>query len=187
MVDFALLVLRLTLGGLIAGHGAQKLFGWFSGPGMQGTSGIMEKMKLWPARPWAITATASEFGGGMLTLLGFLNPLGPLGVIGAMSMATFKVHWGKPIWASKGGPELPVTNMAIASALMVAGPDRYSLDGLLGTKLPRWVILPGLAGIAATVAIALRLSQQAEQQAAPPPHKPDEEALRRRAEEAGVM
>lgn len=187
MVTVALLMLRLTLGALIAGHGAQKLFGWFGGPGMQGTSGMMEKMNLRPARPWAITAAASEFGGGVLTLLGFLNPLGPLGVIGAMSMATFKVHWGKPIWASKGGPELPITNIAIASALMVAGPDTYSLDRLLGVRLPRWVMLPGLAGIAATVAIARRRSQQAEQQAAPPPQKPDEEAQRRRAEEAGVL
>ncbi len=183
MIDFALLILRLALGTLLAGHGAQKLFGWFGGPGLNGTSGMMESLKLEPAKPWAVTAASSEFGGGVLMLLGFLNPIGPLGALGAMSMATAKVHWGKPIWATKGGAELPVTNMAIASALMLAGPGTYSLDAALGTKLPRWVILPGLTGVAATVAIALRRSQQA-QQAAP---TPDEEAQRRRAEEAGVL
>src|SRR5690242_17365309 len=106
MVDFALLILRATLGPLIAGHGAQKLFGWFDGPGLQKATGLMESLGLRPGKPWAIFGSACEFGGGLLTLLGFLNPIGPLCVIGAMSMATFKAHWGKPIWATKGGPEL---------------------------------------------------------------------------------
>jgi putative oxidoreductase len=187
VMNFALLILRVTLGTLMAGHGAQKLFGWFKGPGLKGTSGIMESLKLKPARPWAITAASSEFGGGVLTLLGFLNPLGPLGITGSMSMATFTAHWDKPIWASKGGPELPITNIAIASVLMLAGPGKYSLDAVLGTRLPRWVLIPGLAGVAATVTIALRRSQQEQHKPAFPPAQPNEEALRRRAEEAGVL
>jgi putative oxidoreductase len=164
MRSLAFLLLRFTLGGLLMGHGAQKLFGWFEGPGPEGTAGMMRSMGLQPARPWAMTASLGEFGGGLLTALGLLNPLGPLGVIGAMSMATGKAHWGKPIWASKGGAELPVTNIGIALALAVAGPGRYSLDQALGLRLPRWLLIPGLLGVAAVT--ALGMSQQPQPQPA---------------------
>jgi putative oxidoreductase len=164
MRSLAFLLLRVTLGGLLMGHGAQKLFGWFEGPGPEGTAGMMRAMGLQPARPWAMLASLGEFGGGLLTALGLLNPLGPLGVIGAMSMATGKAHWGKPIWASKGGAELPVTNIGIALALAVAGPGRYSLDQALGLRLPRWLLIPGLLGVAAVT--ALGMSQQPQPQPA---------------------
>ena len=95
--NLAAMILRVALGGLLAGHGSQKAFGWFNGPGLEGTSGVMEMLGLRPGRPWATMAALSEFGGGVLTVLGLLNPLGPLGIIGAMSIATTKAHWGKPI------------------------------------------------------------------------------------------
>jgi putative oxidoreductase len=126
MVDLALLILRTIMGSLMLGHGAQKLFGWWGGYGLDGTSAWVESLGLRPGRPWAIMAGGSEFGGGVLTLLGLLNPLGPLGVIGAMAMAARKAHWGKPIWVTEGGPELPVTNVSIAAALMLAGPGKSS-------------------------------------------------------------
>jgi putative oxidoreductase len=135
----------------MAGHGAQKLFGSFGGPGLEGTSGFMEMLGMRPGRPWAYLAGLSEFGGGVLTALGLLNPLGPLGVIGAMSMATRKAHWGKPIWVTEGGAELPVLNIAVSTALMIREPDKYSLDRILGIRLPAWVGPLGLVGIIFTV------------------------------------
>jgi putative oxidoreductase len=145
VIELAPLIVRLAQGLLMAGHGAQKLFGSFGGPGLEGTSGFMEILGLKPGRPWAVMAGIAEFGGGVLTALGLLNPLGPLGVIAAMSMATTKAHWGKPIWATEGGAELPVLNIAIATALMIRQPDRYSLDRLLGIRLPSWIGPLGLA------------------------------------------
>ena len=156
MVNLALLVLRLTTGGLMMGHGAQKLFGWFGGSELKGTSGWMESMELKPGRPWAWMASLSEFGGGALTTLGLLDPAGPLALIASMTMATAKVHWGKPIWVTTGGAELPLTNTALATALILTGPGAYSLDSLLGTRLPRWVAIPGLAAIAAGIALGNR-------------------------------
>lgn len=154
MGNLAALILRAALGGFMAGHGAQKLFGSFGGPGMEGTSGFMEMLGLRPGKPWAVLAGLSEFGGGLLTLLGFLGPAGPIGVIGSMAMATTKAHWGKPIWVTEGGAELPVTNIAAATALIVNGPGRYSLDRALGLRLPAWLAPLGLVAVLITVLYA---------------------------------
>src|SRR5260370_13132349 len=141
MRDIGLLILRLTMGGLLAGHGSQKLFGWFSGPGLKGTAGWLESLGLKPGTPWATVAAASEFGGGTLTALGLLHPLGPIGTMGGMIMATAKAHWGKPIWVTQGGAELPTLNLSIALALTLTGPGRFSLDHVLGIRLPRVLVV----------------------------------------------
>ena len=167
MTSIASLILRLMLGTLLMGHGGQKLFGWFEGPGLEGTTKMVASKGLQPAPVWARAGALGEFGGGLLTVLGLLNPLGPLGVIGAMAMAAGKFHWGKPIWATKGGAELPLTNLAIALALALTGPGRYSLDHVLGLGLPRRLLIPGLLGVAAVT--ALGISQQ-------PQPAPSEEA-----------
>ena len=70
MKDVSLLLLRAVSGGLMAGHGAQKLFGWFGGGGMEGTTDMAQRMNLKPTRPWAYLAALSELGGGTLTALG---------------------------------------------------------------------------------------------------------------------
>ncbi|MBX6763489.1 MAG: DoxX family protein [Rubrobacteraceae bacterium] len=162
MKDLSQLVLRGTAGTLLAGHGSQKLFGWFGGPGPEGTRGMMEALNLKPAERWALVGGASEFGGGVLTALGLLHPVGPLGIIGAMAMATRKVHWDKPIWVTEGGAELPVTNIAIALSLMLSGPGRYSLDRLFGIRLPGWV---GPVGLVVALAIVAKAVQESEEQA----------------------
>src|SRR5215211_4649447 len=162
--ESAPMIVRVAQGSLMAGHGAQKLFGSFGGPGLEGTSGFMEMLGMRPGRPWAYLAGLSEFGGGVLTALGLFNPLGPLGVIGSMAMATRKAHWGKPIWVTEGGAELPVLNIAISTALMIREPDRYSLDRLLGIRLPAWVGPVGLVGVILTVLYAELETDEAPEQ-----------------------
>lgn len=152
--DLGQLVLRLAVGGLLAGHGAQKLFGWFNGPGLEGTSGWLGSIGYQPAKRWAILAGLSEFGGGSLTALGLLHPIGPIATFGAMAVATFDVHGGKPIWATEGGAELPVINMAAAAALALTGPGSVSLDRVLGVRIPPAVAGLALLAVAAGVAVA---------------------------------
>jgi putative oxidoreductase len=157
MKHFGLLILRMTVGTLLAGHGAQKLMGWFGGPGLKGTHGFMESLGMKPARVWGTMAAGSEFSGGIMTALGLLNPVGPLNIIGAMLVATRKVHWGKPVWAGEGGAELPLTNIAAASAIALAGPGKYSLDHALGIRVPRWIAaFAWLSTVGVTVAAIRR-------------------------------
>jgi putative oxidoreductase len=155
MADIGLLIQRLTMGGLLAGHGAQKLFGWFEGPGLKGTAGWLESMGFKPGTPWATAASASEFGGGALTALGLLYPLAPLATMGAMVVAIARAHWGKPIWASQGGAELPVLNLSTALALALTGPGRFSLDRLFGIRLPRTLVAAAAIVEAAMLVLAI--------------------------------
>jgi putative oxidoreductase len=99
MRDLALLILRVVIGGLLAGHGSQKLFGAFEGPGLQGTRQMMAGLGLRPDDKWALAAGGSEFAGGTLTALGFLHPLGPIIAMAPMGAAIKTVHW-----ASRSGP-----------------------------------------------------------------------------------
>jgi len=181
--ESAPMIVRVVQGSLMVGHGAQKLFGSFGGPGLEGTSGFMEMLGMRPGRPWAYLAGLSEFGGGVLTALGLLNPLGPLGVIGSMSMATRKAHWGKPIWVTEGGAELPVLNIAISTALMIREPDRYSLDRLVGIRLPGWVGPVGLVGIILTVLYSELEADEAAEQETPEQEEAPEEGAQEAARE----
>src|SRR3954452_19275413 len=150
--DIGLLALRVTTGALLAGHGAQNLFGAFNGPGIEGMGGHLESLGLKPGKRWATLAGLGELGGGLLTALGLATPLGLLGVAGSMAMAIEKVHpLNKPIWVTEGGAELPLTNLAVVAALELAGPGKYSLDSALGLRIPRWLTLGGLALTAAVV------------------------------------
>jgi putative oxidoreductase len=160
MSDVALLLLRVVTGALLAGHGAQKLFGWFGGHGLKGTAGWLESLGLKPGNYWAMLAGTGELGGGLLTLLGLGGPLGSIMSVSSMKMATFKVHAGKPIWATEGGAELPVVYAAVGTALIMTGPGRYSLDRLFGIKVPRW--MSALAMVGSTVVLIIGLFSEPE-------------------------
>jgi putative oxidoreductase len=164
-------MLRIVSGGLLAGHGAQKLFGSFGGPGLEGMAGFLESMGMKPGKPWAALAGLSEFGGGTLTALGLLNPLGPLGIIGAMTIAALRAHSLRPIWAQEGGAELPVTNAVIALVIALSGPGRYSLDQALGVRVPRWLVAVAL--LFGAVAAAVSLSAEPEEESSDEDSGPD--------------
>jgi putative oxidoreductase len=111
------LLLRIVVGLLLAGHGSQKLFGWFGGGGFAATTGWIGKMGLRPVRLWALLASLSEFGGGILLVLGFLCPLGSLAVSAAMLMA-IEMKVGRVIgvkssyWFWRRTPELMAEEQA---------------------------------------------------------------------------
>jgi putative oxidoreductase len=162
--DMGLLILRLVVGLIIAAHGAQKLFGWFSGPGLQGITGWLGAMGLRPAPLWAFVAGISEFVGGLLVALGLLTPVGSLCIVGSMTMAIILVHWDKGLWNTNGGIELPLTNLTVALSLALTGPGGYALDPQWGIALPQplalWV---GLALVLLGTLVALLLKAREEE------------------------
>ena len=154
--DLGLLLLRLVVGGLMFGHGAQKLFGWFGGHGLAGTSAFLEShLRLRPAWLWALLAALSEPGGGLLFALGLLSPLGSLGIIAAMLVAIVLVHWGR-LWVTENGIEYQLVLIASALAVAMTGPGAYSLDAALGIALPApATLLAGLVVVIVGVAVVV--------------------------------
>lgn len=135
-MGIGLLVLRIVVGLTVAAHGAQKLFGWFGGPGVSGFSAWLAQLGIRPERPWAVIAGLAEFVGGLLVALGLLTPVAALAVSGSMLVAIFTVHVGKGFWNQNGGVEFPLTILAAMVALSLTGPGAYSLDQLLSVRLP---------------------------------------------------
>jgi putative oxidoreductase len=167
--DVGVLVLRLIVGALMFGHGAQKLFGWFGGYGLAGTSGFFGgQLRLRPATVWTLLAALSEAGGGLLLALGLLGPIGPLGIIAAMLMAVILVHWPR-LWMTDNGIEYHLVLIAAALSVAIGGPGAYSLDAALGVTLPEPATLLiglGLVVFGAAVALATRAPEPGEAQQA---------------------
>ena len=145
MKDALLLVSRGVLGGYLAIHGAQKLFGAFEGPGLEQAGAGFEHLGLTPGREMAALAGAAELGGGALVVAGAAYPLGPIAIAGSMSVATI-VHAPNGPMSQKGGYELAATNLAFALALAAVGPGRYAIGAHLHPKLST-VVLAGAAGL----------------------------------------
>jgi len=158
-VSVGLLIVRVIGGLTIAGHGAQKLFGWWSGPGFARFSQGMATQGLKPGAVWGALAVLGELGGGLSLALGFLTPLGAAGMVGAMFMAIATTHWANGFWNSKRGIEFPLALLTIAVAIGVAGPGMYSLDTLLGVHFPAillFVILVMVAVMVDVVGLVLK-------------------------------
>ena len=121
--------MRGVMGALFVGHGTQKLFGWFGGPGLQGFSGIMESLQMRPPKRHAVAAGLSETAGGALLLLGALTPFATTALTATMVTAIRKVHADKGPWVAGGGYEYNLVLIAALTALADHGPGRPSIDG----------------------------------------------------------
>jgi putative oxidoreductase len=133
-MDIALLVLRVIVGGLFAGHGAQKLFGWFGGGGLKASASFFQSVGLTPALPLALLAGAAELAGGLLLGFGVLVPVAALLLVGVMTTAIVAVHLRGGLWVTNGGFEYPLVMAAVAFTVAALGPGSISLDNALGIE-----------------------------------------------------
>lgn len=156
-MDLALFVLRLIVGLLFVGHGAQKLFGAFGGAGIDGTAGMFEQLGLRPPRLHAIAAGCAEAGGGVLLALGLLTPLGAAAITAVMVTAIITVHARNGIWNTEKGFEYNLVLIAGAFAIVGAGPGTWSLDNALGLDLggTGWALAALAAGLVGSIGTVL--------------------------------
>lgn len=127
-LSVGLLLLRAVLGIIFIAHGSQKLFGWFGGPGIEGTVGFMAGMGI-PAF-FAYLAIFTEFFGGLAVLFGLLTRPAALGLFVTMLVAIFKVHLGGGFFAPNG-IEYQLSLAVIALTIFLSGPGKYSIDNIL--------------------------------------------------------
>jgi putative oxidoreductase len=160
------LIARMTIGGLFIGHGTQKLFGWFGGPGPEGTAKMMEKLELEPPRRQALAAGVTETAGGALLALGALTPLAAAMLTGTMVTAIRKVHFEKGLWNTGGGWEYNATLIAALTALVQCGPGGLSVDRALGIEKrgSGWALAAIAAGAAGSAAVIESGSAEAPEQ-----------------------
>ena len=151
-LDLGFLFARVAVGLLIAAHGAQKLFGWFGGYGLEGTGAFFGTLGFKPGRLFATAAALGEFCSGILIAIGLFGPIGPAILLAVMVVAAVSVHWRNGLFAANNGIELPLLYSIAAVRFALTGPGRFSLDAMLGlrwTGTP-WVIwialLAGLVG-----------------------------------------
>jgi putative oxidoreductase len=156
MVALGLLILRVVIGLIMAAHGAQKLLGWWGGPGMEKWTAGMVRMRVRPPLLWAWVSVLGEVLGGLGLAAGLLIPLPNLAILGTMLVAIALVHWPKGFWNSKGGFEFNLSILAAATAIAIAGPGAYSLDALLRISLPEpLTLIVGTVLVVASVAVAI--------------------------------
>lgn len=168
--DIGMLALRAIVGLTLAGHGAQKVFGWREGPGPVAWRGVMERMGMRPPQVWAVLSMGTELVGGLLLAIGFLTPLAAGALAGMLIVIIGRVHLPKGFWNKAGGLEFPLSLLGGVIALSLAGPGSISIDRAVGLTYGDAldVVLLGLGLIVGLAAFELpRWSPSAAPSASP--------------------
>lgn len=125
------LALRIPVGIIFVAHGAQKLFGWFGGYGLDGTGQFFGSVGLNPGYLMALLAGAAEFFGGLALIVGMLVRPAAAALAFAMLIAIFAVHFSKGFFLDKGGYEYALALFAASLSLLFTGAGRFSVDRAL--------------------------------------------------------
>ena len=129
------LPLRLIAGIIFSAHGAQKLFAWFGGYGLEGTGQWMDSIGLSPGYFMALGAGSAEFFGGLLLLLGLFTRASGAVLAFTMIIAIFSVHFSNGLFMSNNGYEFALALLGMSLALAIQGGGKYALDNVIAKKL----------------------------------------------------
>jgi putative oxidoreductase len=167
-MELGLFILRVVVGALLAGHGAQKLFGYFGGHGLEGTAAFFEQIGLRPGLTHATAAGLMELTAGILLIFGLLTPLAAVMVTAVMVAAILTVHGENGPWVTENGFEYNLVLVAVAFALAAVGPGDWSLDAAMGLDIAgaAWAVIAAAAGACggyAAVLMGRRAPQHSQQ------------------------
>ncbi|EKO3570868.1 DoxX family protein [Vibrio metschnikovii] len=132
---YSTLALRIPIGIVFMAHGAQKLFGWFGGYGLEGTGQWMASIGLGPGMLMAFLAGSGEFFGGLAILLGILTRPAAAVLSVTMLVAIFAVHFEHGLFMSNGGYEFALALLAASVSLMMSGSGKLSIDQIISQRL----------------------------------------------------
>jgi putative oxidoreductase len=125
---YGITLLRIVTGLTFAAHGAQKLFGWFGGYGLEGVAQWMESIGITPGYLMAALAGSAEFFGGLALVVGLLVRPAAISLLIAMLVAIFSVHWVNGFFMSANGYEYAMILALISATLVIEGAGKLSLD-----------------------------------------------------------
>lgn len=158
-----MLVLRVSIGLIVASHGYNKFFG---GGKIQGTTNWFASIGMQPAKLNAYVAATTELGSGILLAVGLLTSFAAAGIVGIMVVAAYTVHLKKGFFDFKDGIEFNVVLFFVMAAIAIIGPWKYSLDHVLGLDYRlngvvgmALVIVLGIGGAAAQLKMCFRPTQ----------------------------
>ncbi|MFF8594205.1 DoxX family protein [Streptomyces sp. NPDC015220] len=151
-MNAGLLVLRLVVGLLIAGHGVQKVSFHLGGDGLAGGTEEFRHDGFRGGRLTALVAGGSQIGAGLFLAAGLLTPLAAMAAMGVMTVAG-TVKLPKGLWVQNDGFEYPLVLVLVSAALALTGPGRWSLDEAVG--LTPWPLWTGVAAVVAGPASGL--------------------------------
>ncbi len=149
-MDIGLLLLRLTVGLTLFAHGAQKLFGWFGGYGLDATGQFFATIGFSPGKRYALVAGLTETGSGLLLALGLASPFAAAAIVSVMLVAVISVHISKGFFLQNGGYEYALVLGVAGWTTAFTGPGSLSLDALLGYSKSGliWAVGALLLGVA---------------------------------------
>ncbi|ARC93491.1 oxidoreductase [Vibrio coralliilyticus] len=131
---YSALALRIPVGIIFMAHGAQKLFGWFGGYGLEGTGQWMASIGLGPGILMAFLAGSAEFFGGLFILLGLLTRPASIALAFTMLIAIFSVHFENGLFMSNNGYEFGLALMAASVSLALSGSGKAAVDQFIAKK-----------------------------------------------------
>jgi putative oxidoreductase len=169
--DFGILIVRLAVGLTFGAHGAQKVLGWWAGPGFAGWTGAIRRMGLRPAPLWAAISAGVELLGGLLLAIGFLTPIAAAVVVAQAVYIVVRAHLPRGFWNKNGGIEFPLQLLAGSLLIAASGPGAIAIDPVIGLEFAVWwraaILVVALVGSLGAMVIA-RPQAQAQAVASPP-------------------
>jgi putative oxidoreductase len=127
MYGWAAIPLRLGLGTMFIGHGLQKAFGLFNGPGIKGFSDMLAGMGFTQPVFWAYVAAYTELIGGICLIIGLGTRISAALLFTLIVVAGVTVHIKNGFFLGGGGIEYVLIIACACLSLLILGTGKFGI------------------------------------------------------------